>query len=110
LLRHGRRIQIEQRTKAESDVAVAAASIMAREAFIDWLDRKGKQLGVKLGRGVSAQIKEAARTIVEKHGPEMLREVAKVHFRTAHEVAPEIFGPPPPKRAWVARNNVNRGS
>jgi ribonuclease HIII len=110
LLRHGRRIQIEQRTKAESDMAVAAASIIAREAFIDWLDRKGKQLGVKLGRGVSAQIKEAARTIVEKHGPEMLREVAKVHFRTAHEVAPEIFGPPPPKRAWVRRNNVNRGS
>jgi ribonuclease HIII len=100
LLRHGRRIQIEQRTKAESDLAVAAASIIAREAFIDWLERKGKELGVKLGRGVSAQIKEMARAIVEKHGPETLRQVAKVHFRTAHEIAPEVFGPPPPKREW----------
>ncbi len=100
LLRHGRAIEIVQQTKAESDVAVAAASIIAREAFIDWLERKGTELGAKLGRGVSGEIKESARTIVEKHGPEMLRQIAKIHFRTAHEVAPEAFGPPPPKRAW----------
>ncbi len=100
LLRHGREIEIVQRTKAESDLAVAAASIIAREAFIDWLERKGTELGVKLGRGVSAEIKETARRVVEKHGPDMLRQIAKVHFRTAHEIAPETFGPPPPKREW----------
>src|SRR5205085_12549966 len=33
----GRHIQLDARTKAESDVAVAAASILARERFIDWL-------------------------------------------------------------------------
>src|SRR5713101_2923669 len=38
LLRHGRKIDIEQRTKAESDIAVAAGSILAREGFINWLD------------------------------------------------------------------------
>src|SRR5436190_18536284 len=43
LLRHGRNIRIEQRPRAESDVAVAAASIWAREAFIDWRVRKGKR-------------------------------------------------------------------
>jgi ribonuclease HIII len=100
LLKHGRSIEIEQRTRAESDIAVAAASIVAREAFINWLERKGKELGVKLGRGVSAPIKEAARTVVEKHGSGALRQIAKVHFRTAHEVAPAEFGPPPPKREW----------
>jgi ribonuclease HIII len=100
LLKHGRSIQIEQRTRAESDVAVAAASIIAREAFIDWLERKGKELGAKLGRGVSAEIKETARKIVKEHGAAILRQVAKVHFRTAHEVAPEEFGPPPPRREW----------
>ena len=47
LLQHGRHIQLEQRTKAESDLAVAAASILAREAFIDWLERSGKQLGLR---------------------------------------------------------------
>src|SRR4029079_8259866 len=39
LLKHGKKIRIDQRTRAESDIAVAAASILAREAFIDWLER-----------------------------------------------------------------------
>ncbi|PZR76665.1 MAG: ribonuclease HIII [Chthoniobacterales bacterium] len=100
LLTHGKKIKLEQRTRAESDVAVAAASILAREAFIGWLDRKGKELGVKLGRGVSATIKETAVKIVEKHGVEMLEQLAKTHFRTAHEIAPHAFAAPPPKREW----------
>src|SRR5438034_944706 len=40
LLRHGRKINIEQRPRAESDIAVASASILARETFISWLERK----------------------------------------------------------------------
>src|SRR5438270_8157903 len=101
LLRHGRKILIEQRPRAESDIAVAAASILAREAFIDWLERKGKEFGVKLGRGVSDEIKSTAAASVEKHGPQALSQVGKIHFRTAHEVAPDAFPAPPPKRAWV---------
>ena len=68
LLQRGQQIQLEQRTKAESDFAVAAASILAREGFIDWLERAGKRLGLKLGRGVSGAVKETARKIVEKEG------------------------------------------
>ena len=49
LLRHGRKINIEQRPRAESDIAVAAASILAREAFINWLERKGKGAGFAVG-------------------------------------------------------------
>jgi ribonuclease HIII len=100
LLQHGRKIEIEQRTKAESDVAVAAASILAREAFINWLERRGKTLGMKLGRGVSTDVKEVAAKLVEAKGPGILREVAKVHFRTAHEIAPATYAAPPAKRAW----------
>ena len=100
LLEKGRKIQLEQRTKAESDPAVAAASIVAREAFIDWLDRRSKILGMKLGRGVSASVKEAAKTLVAKDGAEALRQVAKVHFRTAHEIAPESYAAPPARREW----------
>ncbi len=41
--------------KAESDFAVAAASIPAREKFIDWLeDTPARQIGATLSRGVSA--------------------------------------------------------
>lgn len=100
LFQHGKGIELEQRTKAESDLAVAAASILAREAFIDWLERNGKRSGLTLGRGVSEPIKETARKIVEQGGPEALRKLAKVHFRTAHEIAPMHYAAPPPRRAW----------
>src|SRR5947199_2518210 len=100
LLRHGRKINIEQRPRGESDIAVAAASILAREAFINWLDREGRNLGVRLERGVSPAVKVAAGRLVEGKGPEILRQVAKVHFRTAHAVAPEHFAEPPPREEW----------
>jgi ribonuclease HIII len=95
-----REIVIEQRPRAESDVAVAAASILAREAFINWLEKTGKELGFRLERGVSASVKQTAARVVEKGGAPALREVAKVHFRTAHEIAPQDFPAPPPRQPW----------
>lgn len=100
LLRHGRKIDIQQRPRAESDIAVAAASILAREAFINWLDREGKKLGVRLERGVSPAVKAGAEKLVEGNGPEILRLVAKIHFRTAHAVAPQYFAEPPARANW----------
>src|SRR5947207_13656557 len=100
LLRHGQKIDIQQRPRAESDIAVAAASILAREGFINWLDREGKNLGVRLERGVSESVKETAKKLVETSGPQALREMAKVHFRTAHEIAPNDYAAPPPRNAW----------
>jgi len=104
LLKHGRKIAIEQRPRAESDIAVAAASIAAREAFINWLERKSKELGIRLERGVSPSVKDTARKLVEMNGPDALREVAKVHFRTAHEIAPNDYPAPPPRENWQSRN------
>lgn len=94
LMEKGRGIQLDQRTKAESDFAVAAASILAREKFIDWLEAAGKRLGVTLARGVSATVKDTARNIAEKGGREALATVAKMHFKTAAEV----LGMPPDER------------
>jgi len=82
----GREIALDQRTKAESDPAVAAASILAREAFIDWLDRASAKRGVRLGRGVNEAVKAAARRIVAEGGREALAACAKMHFKTAAEV------------------------
>jgi ribonuclease HIII len=101
LLRHGRKITIEQRPRAESDIAVAAASILAREGFINWLERKGKEMGLRLERGVSAKVKESAKKLVEMNGPGALRAVAKVHFRTAHETAPDHYPAPAPRKDWI---------
>src|SRR5207253_4491720 len=109
LLKHGRKIAIEQRPRAESDIAVAAASILAREAFLNWLERKSKDVGLRLERGVLPSVKETARKLVELNGPGALREVAKVHFRTAHETAPDYYPALPPRENWSAsRDSLKR--
>ena len=94
LLEKGRGIVLEQRTKAESDLAVAAASILARERFIDWLAQTGKKMQRALPRGASAAVKDAARALVGTHGPAILGQLAKTHFKTAHEIAPDHYAAP----------------
>jgi ribonuclease HIII len=98
LMEKGRGIVLEQRTKAESDPAVAAASILARERFIDWMDKNGRRYGKAFLRGASAEVKKMATALVAAHGPEILREIAKTHFKTASEIAPETF---PPKEKFT---------
>ena len=95
LMEKGQAIELEQRTKAESDVAVAAASILARERFIDGLRTIGRDLQTELPRGASALVKQVGRALVAQHGPEILTRVAKTHFKTASELAPDLFPPKP---------------
>jgi ribonuclease HIII len=92
LMAAGRKIELDQRTKAEADLAVAAASILARDRFVNWLERKGRELGVLFPKGVSESVKATARTLVERLGPEILPSVAKMHFKTVHEVLGEQSG------------------
>jgi ribonuclease HIII len=89
LLKQAREIQIDQQTKAESDIAVAAASVLARDRFVRWLESRSKALGISLPKGVSATVKSAARSVVEKGGHDALRAVAKMHFKTSAEVLGE---------------------
>lgn len=86
LMEKGRTIKLEQRTKAESDLAVAAASILARERFIDWLAKTGRVYGKTLPRGASVLVKAIARELVASHGEAILPKLAKMHFKTAGEV------------------------
>jgi ribonuclease HIII len=86
LKEHGKKILLQQRTKAESDIAVAAASIIARAEFLTRLKFLGEKVGVKLPKGASAQVKAAAKEIVKKSGPDVLKSVCKFHFKTYREV------------------------
>lgn len=79
-------IQLDQRTKAESDVAVAAASILARERFVDWMDKTSAASGVTLPLGASDTVIEAGKQLVERHGPTALERAAKTHFRTTGRI------------------------
>lgn len=86
LMKKGRKIKLEQRHKAESDIAVAAASVLAREAFLRALQRMGEPLGLELPKGASEQVKQIAIELVKKSGPEALLKNAKCHFRTTDQV------------------------
>jgi len=86
LMKKGRSIVLEQRHKAESDIAVAAASVLAREAFLRSLLRLGGELGVAAPKGASEQVRAAAVELVRKHGPEALLRACKCHFRTTDQV------------------------
>ncbi|MEY3479407.1 MAG: hypothetical protein RIQ71_182 [Verrucomicrobiota bacterium] len=85
LMERGRKIELRQQAKAESDYAVAAASILAREKFIDWMADGEKKWGVKLPKGASGAVLEAARALVQKHGADALRATAKLHFKTTQQ-------------------------
>ena len=86
LQERGKRIVLQQRTKAESDIAVAAASVLARATFLERLTSLGEKNGVPLLKGASAQVKAAARAILAQAGMEALARVAKAHFKTFSEV------------------------
>ncbi len=93
----GREIELVQRHKAESDLAVAAASILARDEFVSRLDKLGKQLGRTLPKGASAAVDKVAKDLVDERGSDFLKTLAKVHFRTANRAAGL---PEPPKKEW----------
>jgi len=82
----GRRITLEQRPKAETDLAVAAASILARAEFLLRLKRLSDDVGTILPKGASPAVELAARMIVKKHGQDRLNTVAKLHFKTTRAV------------------------
>ena len=86
LERKGVDLELQQRTKGESDVAVAAASILAREAFVKWIERAKDQWGVALALGAGPPVLEAGQVFLDRHGEEELRNVAKVHFKTTNQL------------------------
>lgn len=77
----GRKIALEQRPKAESDVAVAAASILARAEFLLRLKRLSQEVGTTLPKGASPSVELAAKMLIKKHGQDRLGSVAKLHFK-----------------------------
>ncbi|MBE6380669.1 MAG: ribonuclease HIII [Lentisphaerae bacterium] len=77
----GRQIVLDQQTKAESDVAVAAASILARDGFIRIMAKLSETAGVTLPRGAGSNVQAMANEIAGRD-PELLQKISKTHFRT----------------------------
>ncbi|WP_068468087.1 ribonuclease HIII [Candidatus Protochlamydia phocaeensis] len=75
-------IHLTQRHRAEEDLAVAAASILARNAFIEGLEQLSQDVGIELPKGSSKAVVLAAQKIIERWGPEKLLSLCKQHFKT----------------------------
>ncbi|HFI0463368.1 TPA: ribonuclease HIII [Streptococcus suis] len=73
--------------KAESQsVAVAAASILARDAFLASLDKLGKPFGLVLPSGASPNVDQIGKQLVKAHGKQVLGQVAKLHFANTEKI------------------------
>ncbi len=97
----GVKLKILQRHKAESDVAVAAASILARNEFVMGLAKLKKEYGVEFPKGASTAVDVAAKAFFEAHGAAVLGRVGKMHFRTALRAQGL---PEPPKVEWKGKH------
>ena len=100
LMSLGRSIELVQRHKAETDLAVAAASILARDEFVKRLAALGKAYEVELPKGAGANVDALAREFFTAYGADSLAKVAKMHFRTALRAQGL---PEPPKTEWRTR-------
>ncbi len=78
--------KLVQRHRAEDDPVVAAASILARSAFLEGLDHLSAQVGMPLPKGASSAVIEAGKKLVAKNGKEILESVAKLHFKTYSDI------------------------
>ena len=86
LMEKGKKIQVIQRVKAETDIAVAAASILARAEFIQRLAALSVKYRMAFPKGASPPVIETGIAFVQRYGRNRLNEVAKIHFRTTKAV------------------------
>jgi ribonuclease HIII len=86
LMKKGRSIELVQEPRAEEDMAVAAASILARAEFLDRLRSLSREAGVDLPKGAAPIVEEAGVRLVKALGSDALGKYAKLHFKTTARV------------------------
>jgi ribonuclease HIII len=86
LMTKGQNITLHQTTKGERYTAVAAASILARDKFVDWFDKQENEFKINLPKGASSAAEEAAKALIKNFGKNYLAEVAKLHFKTTTRI------------------------
>ncbi len=79
-------ISLEQRVRGEADIVVAAASIVARWAFLEGLEETGRVVHTDLPKGAAHHVTTIAKNLVKKYGKEILRDIAKMHFKITRDV------------------------
>ena len=86
----GKGIELEQFHKGESDIAVAAASVLARGIFLEEMEKMRNTYYFNFPKGASHVIPQA-KEFVSKHGVSELEKVAKISFKTTKSVMQTSF-------------------
>jgi len=86
LMQKGKTIELVQMHRAESDIAVAAASVLAREGFLRSLQQMKQLYGLDFPKGATDQTRAAAQALIKRRGPHVLIDVAKCHFKTTDAI------------------------
>ncbi len=93
LMSKGKTVRLVQVPKAERDIAVAAASILARDRFLHKLEELRETYQMDFPKGATHVI-DFGKKLVEMYGEQILGDVAKLHFRTTEQITggviPEI--------------------
>ena len=82
LMKKGRNIILDQKIKAESDIAVASASVLARYQFVEKIESLSKMYNVNLPKGASNIVLQQAKEFCKKYSKDELINIAKLHFKT----------------------------
>jgi ribonuclease HIII len=82
----GRQLKLHQFHKAEKYTAVAAASIIARDRFNDWFNKKKEELDIELPKGASGKVSDTAKLIKRTYGDDFLQQLTKTHFKTSRKL------------------------
>lgn len=86
LFAKGKQIQLESRVRAEEELAVAAASVLARATFLTILKKLSEEFQIELPKGAGDQVIVAGKKFIKLHEKEELSKVAKLHFKTTEKV------------------------
>lgn len=72
---------VQQQPRAEEDIAVAAASVLARAAFLECMQELAAQAGLaEIPKGAGPAVNACAKKILAKVGPEGMANYVKLHF------------------------------
>lgn len=86
LMKKGKTIELIQKPRAEEDLAVAAASILARAEFLKRLSFLSQEVGFDLPKGSSPLAEEAGLKLVRLLGVQVLDKVSKKHFKLTERI------------------------
>ncbi|MFN0206225.1 MAG: ribonuclease HIII [Planctomycetota bacterium] len=88
---YAKEIELKVAPRAEEHVAVAAASILARNAFVEGIKKCSDDCGIDLPKGAGDPVEKIIPKVAAVLGRDNLKNIAKVHFKTTEKILDRLF-------------------